>query len=417
MKLKPLFLFLIIIHYSQLSALTLSEAVTLALDTYPGLQANYQDVAAACARIDLAYSGYKPEIFIDAQPQVVIRHHSSRSYPASASLNFVQPLYRGGRTQAAVRGATYEYHSQDYLYEEDVQRLILAIATLYVEILKEQAMLKANQNNLSYLERALNTYQERFNFGDLTQTDLHQSKSRLIGAKARIAESENKLSSLRASLEHFVGTNVDCVEMCPSFTGLPENIDELLNQTFAQNKEFLAQQYLYYAAWQKYREIRGEKYPELYFNSYAQSSKDDFSGGGNSNEFAAELNLVIPLYQAGRVCAKLREAAALAKKQHLLYQEIERELRKSCIQAWNDRATAKSQIEFYEAQIKATKVALDGVTKEESTGLRTVVDVLDAELEVLLAEVNLIDSQRNKFIAELEMLHLLGELCCLVNYE
>ncbi|HEY4831808.1 MAG TPA: TolC family protein [Waddliaceae bacterium] len=417
MKSKNLYLFIfaLLINCSQLKALTLSEAVTLALDSYPGLQANYQDVNAASARIDFAYSGYKPDIFIDARPQVVVRRHSSKSYPASASINFIQPLYRGGRTTAAILGATYEYHSQDFLYEEDVQRLILEIASLYVEILKEQAVLKANQNNLSYLEKALKTYQERFDFGDVTQTDLHQSKSRLIGAQASVTESENRISSLKAALEHFIGTNIDQMEMCPSFNGLPESSDKLLGQTLAQNKEYLAQKYLYCAAWQKYREIKGEKYPELYFNSYAQASKDDFWGGRNSNEAAAELNLVVPLYQAERVCAKLREAAAFAKKQYFLYQKLERELKKCCIQAWNDRATAKSQIEFYEAQIKTAKVALDGVTKEESTGLRTVVDVLDAELEVLLAEVNLIDSERDRFIAELEMLHLLGQLCCLVK--
>src|ERR1700733_8672481 len=144
MKSKNLYLFIfaLLINCSQLKALTLSEAVTLALDSYPGLQANYQDVNAASARIDFAYSGYKPDIFIDARPQVVVRRHSSKSYPASASINFIQPLYRGGRTTAAILGATYEYHSQDFLYEEDVQRLILEIASLYVEILKEQAVLK-----------------------------------------------------------------------------------------------------------------------------------------------------------------------------------------------------------------------------------------------------------------------------------
>jgi outer membrane protein len=420
MKSKKIFLFIryiliLFISHAHASALTLFEAVSLALDNYPGLKASYQDVSAASARMDLAFSGYKPEVFLDVQPQFLVRRHSSRAYPVSSSINFIQPLYRGGRTTAAVRGSTYECRSQDYLYEEEVQRLILGIATLYIDILKEQAVLKVNENNLSYLEKALKTYQERFDFGDVTQTDLYQSKSRLIGAKARLIESGNKLSSLKASLEHFVGVNVDRVEMYPSFNELPANIEALSNQTFAQNKEYLAQQYLYYAAWQKYREVRGEKHPELYFNSYAQASKDDFWGGRNSNEVAAELNLLIPLYQGGRVCARLREAAAFAKKQYFLYQELERELKKSCIQVWNDLATAKSQIEFYEVQIKTANIALEGVTQEESTGLRTVVDVLDSELEVLLAEVNLIDSQRNKFIAELEMLHLAGKLCCLIE--
>lgn len=404
-----------------LSAISLNEAVDRALQNYPGIHADYQNVRAASARIDLARSGYKPEIYMEVSAQAFQKKGNAaglyRLDPQGLGVFVNQPLYRGGRTMAAIRGAKYDYCAQERLYEEEVQLLILETATLYVEILKEQAVLRANQNNHAYLTQVLRSVQERFDHGDATQTDLQQSKSRLIGAEAQLLESENRVCSLKVSLERYIGAPVDNLERFPDFDDLPASLDDLICQTYEKNNEYLAQHYLYCTSWQNFREIRGEFNPEVSLNSYALGSLGKAAHGELAYELAAELNIQIPLYQAGRVSSRLKEAAALASREYLLYQELGKVLKERCTQAWNERETARCQIRSFESQLETTKIALDAVSLEEGAGMRTVIDVLDAKLEVLQAEVDLIDSYRNKFVAELEFLHLISGLCCISNCE
>jgi outer membrane protein len=397
----------------SLDAFTLQEALKNALISYPGLKAEYQDVTIAAARVDFARSYYRPTILSrgdagDLRIYDSFTDTKTKLYPKIVEANITQPLYRGGRTVSGIRRAKHVFLSEKYFYCDERDALLVDTATRYIDALREQEVLKANQNNQEYLARELKAVQDRFDVGDVTETDLYQSKARLAGADARVTESLGRKSVALAELEKLTGQRGDDLTFPEYLSQLPTSQEDLTLLVLQQNRQLKAQEEIYLAAAQAFLEVRGELYPELHFEGRIIHTKDLLIRGEFSNEISSFLHLTIPLYQAGRVYARLREAAAVVRKEKWLYEELYLDLRKRSVQAWEAWITSKSQMESFEFQIKANKVALAGVKLEESAGLRTVLDILNAELEVLNATVEYINARRNKFVSELAIFQLLS---------
>ena len=80
------------------------------------------------------------------------------------------------------------------------------------------------------------------------------------------------------------------------------------------------------------------------------------------------------------------------------------------IAAWAQLVAARAAIESDETAVKANRIALAGVREEERVGQRTLLDVLNAEQELLNAEVNLVTDQRNLLVASYTVLSSIGRL-------
>jgi len=408
------FLFACCFLTTSLNALSLEQALESFIATYPGLHADYQTVLAASNRIDVARSGYKPTVYsygaIGVARYTRKTDRSVSRIPKTIGIAASQPLYKGGRTVAAIKGTQYAYLSQELSYQEELDRLLLETATLYIDVLREQEILKATLTNKECIQSELNVINDRFKVGDVTRTDLAQAKSRLAGAEAQVIESRGNLRSIKAELERLINQEATQLEFPKRTINMPGSEAIFICEALRKNKELAAQMARYGSAQQAYFQIKGELYPELDLDGYIQHNRDQSFRHEYANEIVAEFNLTVPLYQAGRVHAKMREAAALSQREGLIYQELEKFLRQKCIQAWENYETAKCQINAYQVQFETAEIALKGVQDEESAGLRTILDVLNAEFEVLNAKVNLIDAHRDQFVAELEILHQLSSL-------
>lgn len=405
----------IALPFQALYPLTLEEAIASFMKSYPGIFADYESVVAAIERIDAARSGYRPNIYALGQLGAArlnssILDETFRRFPRSATFNVTQPLYRGGRTVAALRRSKQDYLAESYLYEEAVGLLLQETATVYFDVIKEEEILKANESTVRFLSRELKAVQDRFDVGDVTLTDLSQSQSRLSGAEARVTEAKGRLEIAKAVLERLIGIPVDHLERPTFDPEMPTSQEELELRVHYMNKELKARSNSYNAALAFVKEIRGEMLPELNLDGYVQHNRDQTIAGEYANEVVAELNLTLPIYTQGLPDARMREAEALARQEYFQMEEFERLLKERSVRAYQALITFDSQITSFESQVKTNEVALDGVKQEESAGLRTVLDVLNAEAEVLNARVNLIEAVRNKFAAQLEILQLQSAL-------
>lgn len=159
---------------------------------------------------------------------------------------------------------------------------------------------------------------------------------------------------------------------------------------------------------------RGDLLPSLNVNAAAGYQwrqplpQVDDRYDGNYWQVGAKLS--VPLYQGGGEYAKVREAKQLENQARISYVQVKRELTKSATQAWEVYKSTEASIEAIKAQIKASKMALDGVIREADVGSRTVLDVLDAEQEYLNYRVNLVSAERNMTVAALNLLAAMGKM-------
>ena len=122
------------------------------------------------------------------------------------------------------------------------------------------------------------------------------------------------------------------------------------------------------------------------------------------------LNLTIPIYQQGEVYSRLRQARQDAAESTLVIDTERRDAAEAGTQAYESLVTARAQVDAFQTQIEASIVALEGVQREAAVGSRTVLDILDAEQELLDSRVSHVRSERDELVAAYELMSALGRL-------
>jgi outer membrane protein len=104
-------------------------------------------------------------------------------------------------------------------------------------------------------------------------------------------------------------------------------------------------------------------------------------------------------------------AAKQAESQRL--QQIEdarRQAIEQATQGWEQLVANRARIVSLESEIRANEIALEGVQQEALVGTRTVLDILDAEQELLDSRVNLVRARRDEYAAVFALLAAVGGL-------
>ena len=155
---------------------------------------------------------------------------------------------------------------------------------------------------------------------------------------------------------------------------------------------------------------RGELYPTL---NMVGTLKRDWESVNNDSQVSTgevRLDLTVPLYQKGTVISGLRKAKIDAGKSKIDFENTRRTVLENVENAWESLKSARAQIKSFKAQILAAEIALEGVQREASVGSRTVLDVLDAEQELLDARVSLVGAQRDEVVASFQLKEATGQL-------
>ncbi|MBT3792922.1 MAG: TolC family protein, partial [Rhodospirillales bacterium] len=156
--------------------------------------------------------------------------------------------------------------------------------------------------------------------------------------------------------------------------------------------------------------IRGELFPELELEG--TYTKEENTSSSVTKRDTAELmaKLTIPLYQAGDVYSRLRASKETAIQRREELDNAKRVAIEGAATSWIKLQTARAIVDSFRAEVRANKIALDGVQREALVGSRTVLDVLDAEQELLDSRVSLVRSEREELVARFELKQSVGTL-------
>jgi outer membrane protein len=157
-------------------------------------------------------------------------------------------------------------------------------------------------------------------------------------------------------------------------------------------------------------EIRGELLPTI--NLFGSSAYREESNGNLSRraERTVGAELSMPLYQSGSVYSRIRAAKQLASQNRILIEQVRRTAIEAASKAWDTLVTTRARVKSFESQVNANQIALDGVRRENQVGSRTVLDVLDAEQELLNSRVSLVRAKRDVVVAIFDLRAAVGQL-------
>lgn len=401
------------------SAETLQEALAKAYQNNPTLLAARAALRAVDEGVSEAISGWRPTVslnydigksYSDSSGGSASSSGAQSRLPRTGSLSLDQNVYRGGRTQSAIRRAEQDVLAQRARLSTTEQQIMFDGGTAYVDVLRDEAVLRLNQSNERVLRRQLEATQDRFQVGEVTRTDVAQAESRLARATADRIQSEGNLVQSRAAYRDVMGDFPGSLKPVKPLGDLPTSQDDATKQARANSPEVIASRFTERAAAADVEAVKGELYPSLDLEGELARRNDTSSTDSRNDAASITARFSLPLYQAGGVSSRIRAAKQTHSQRRKELDAAIRTVIASATRAWEDYQTAVAQIKAFSAGVRSATIALEGVRQEAQVGSRTVLDVLDAEQELLDARVSLVTAQRDEAVASFSVRQQIGTL-------
>jgi outer membrane protein len=413
-----------LLNAGSASAESLTDALSAAYQANPVLAAERAQLRATDEQVAQAVSGWRPTLSAQGTygyqrtdstyrtpgAGALAGGTSGTTHPLSGSVTLSQNVFEGFRTvgQTAQAKHAVEAGRNNLLSVE--QQTLLAAVQAYTDVIRDLSVVKLNQNNLKLLKKQLGATRDRFEVGELTRTDVAQSEARLSGARSQLRAAEAGLTASRAAYERVVGNAPGTLTPPPPAEGLPQSEEEARNLAEANNPDIKAAREIEAANREAVGVAKGALLPT--FDVQASFDRvNDPSSGLRNNEQRSVLGVVtIPLYQSGAEYSRVREAKEFANRARMQIIATERLVEERVRTAWEGLRAARSVVTSSREQVKANRIALEGVGLEAEVGSQTTLDVLNATQELLNAQVLLVTAERDVAVAEFGLLAAVGQL-------
>ena len=397
----------------QVSAETLVEAMVSAYSGNPTLQAERARQRGTDELVPQALSGWRPTVTTEGSIANIWSDSSgspsSENDPKSVAIGLSQPIFRGFKTINGTKAAeaNIEAGKQSLLAIE--QDILFQAIQAYMNVIRDRQIVGLRQQNVGVLQKQLTAADERFKVGEITRTDVAQSKARVSGARSSVASANATLAASVANYINIVGHKPGSLKY-PRLAKLPRNLEAAQAAASEINPNILAAAYVEEASNYNIEVVKGDLLPVASLNASATFNDNPSAGTSRSESARIEGVLTIPIYEAGRVYSSVREAKHVASQRRLEVIQAGRSVRESVSISWNNLAAAREIIRSAKEQVSAAQLALDGVRQEYFVGSRTTLDVLDAETEVVNARITLVSAERDQIVTAYQILGSIGRL-------
>jgi outer membrane protein len=397
------------------SGQTLRDALAAAYSNNSELMSQRETLRSTIEGVPQALGGWRPSIDLSADYGKNRVHLNGRSPrrterdPRSVGASITQSLFNGFRTTSSVKAAELDVKAAQATLLDTEQDILLSAVVAYMDVVRDQAVLDLNANNEQVLSRQLDATRERFNVGEITRTDVSQAEARLSGARAARIAAEATLQNSRAAYLSIVGEAPGQLLAPEAPADLPPTLEATLASARANHPDVVAAQYTEQSAQEEIKNVQGELLPSLDLVGSITRLYENSGDDSQQTTQSITLELNQPIYEQGVTYSRLRAAKILAGKSRIDLDTVRRDIVETAARSWESLKSARAQIVSFQAQIRASEIALEGVQREAAVGSRTVLDILDAEQELLIARVNLVRSQRDEIVTAYQLKEAIGE--------
>jgi TolC family type I secretion outer membrane protein len=392
---------------------TLQDALSATYESNPQLQSARALLRATDEQVPLALSGYRPNVEATASAGAARTETSGTrtgTTPRGVGVSLTQPVYKGGRTSAGVDVAENQVLAQRATLMASEQSVLLDAVTAYLDTIKAKAVFDLNVNNEQVLTQQLKSSRDQFAVGQITRTDVSQAESRLARATADRVQAEGNLNTARSTYLRVIGHPAENLAEVEKLPPLPASKEELINKAIKENPSVIAANYLEVAARSSVDQAEGALLPEVNLTASATRDWESANPGVRGDDARIIGQMTIPLYKSGADYARIRSAKQTVSQRRQDSLDAIRRAQQSAVQAFENLAAARSTTTARIAQKDAADLALEGIRAESSVGTRTTLDVLNAEQELLDAEVGLVTARHAEAIATYQTLAAIGGL-------
>jgi outer membrane protein len=333
-------------------------------------------------------------------------------YANSLNLQVTQPIYSGGRTVAQTRQATNLVESaraQTLAVETSVFQ---AVAMAYLDVVRDQALLQVNQNNVAVLRKQLEATQDRFRVGEVTRTDVAQAEASLAQAVGQLVTAQGNLEISREEYVRAVGHAPGTLMLPRERPTLPATEEEAASLAANNNFNVISANFAELAARANIDFVRGQLLPQVSLvGTLNRTFAPSVTLSGSLEQSASIVaQMTWPLYEGGAIYSQTRQAEQTVGQRRSQVDDARRAAVQTATQSWSILQAARASISSFASAVRAAQIALEGTQQEALVGTRTVLDVLIQNQTLLTTQSQLITAEHDAALAEYNVAAATGRL-------
>ncbi|MGB7419808.1 MAG: TolC family outer membrane protein [Erythrobacter sp.] len=402
------------------SADTLREALAAAYNSNPTLEAARADQRAIDEEVPIQRAPGLPSLNTTATHIEFIRQSANAFAPPTRNLNVGNqlniPIYSGGAVRNGINAAEERVQASRADLRATESGIFSQTVAAYMDVLRTEALVSLAANQVEVLDVTFQSTSDRFEIGDVTRTDVAQAQSRLAVATGDLQTALANLVAARETYTQLVGRQPTDLQAPPPLPNLPDTVGIAVVTALENNPDLIAVKERAQAAGFDTEVAGAGRLPRL--AAFANADYSNFFGtlgsqvlqGLVQEEVTGNLGvtLTIPIFQGGLPAARQRQAGARESAALERVIEVERAVIQQTRAAYINWQASLAVIESSQTAVDAAEFSLEGVRAENSIGNRTILDVLNAEQELLSARAQLVTARRNAYVAGFSLLAAMG---------
>src|ERR1700736_2334724 len=401
---------------------TMEAALLRAYQTNPQLNAQRASVRATDENVPQALSGYRPKVTVTASgggqfTNQLTNGSSGKKIeegpqgPHAVGAALTQTLFNGNQTANKTRAAESQVLGAREGLRLLEQSVLLAAATIYMDYLRDAAILEVQRSNTKVLEQTLRQTRDRYSAGLVTPTDVAQSQAQLAAGRTQELAAEATLATTRANFRRIIGNEPEQLAPgSPVDRFLPGTLPASVDLGLIENPNVTAAMFGIDVNYLQVKVNEGALLPTVTFQASVQQSYEQTMTIFRSFGASAIANVSVPVYQGGAEYSLIRQSKETLAQQRLNLEQVRDQTRANTVTAWGQLVAGKAQVASAQAQVTASEIALNGVREEAKAGQRTTLDVLNAQQALVNARVALVTAQHDRVVASYSVLNSVGRL-------
>lgn len=375
------------------------------------LRAADEDVASAGAALEpvLRWTAGITQSLGRAKASVSTGAQNFDSLQLTGSLIAEKLLYDFGATALGVDVAKETVLATRQALVGVEQQVLQRAVEAYMGVIEANEFVALRENNQRVLTQELRAARNRFEVGEVTRTDVALAEAELAQARSGLATAQGNLAISIEEYRNVIGRKPGRLSAPPKLPKLGSNIDAAKALAVRIHPDMRSVQHQVAAADLAIKRAEAQKRPTVTAQGIV-SLNNSFDSSNFNAGASVGLNASGTIYAGGSRSSAVRRAQAQRDSQRGNLHVVRHNVQQNVGVAYAQLNSARASLEASERQIRAARIAFNGVREEATLGARTTLDVLDAEQALLDAEAARISAQSQVYVATYLVLSTQGQL-------
>ncbi|TWG67517.1 MULTISPECIES: TolC family outer membrane protein [unclassified Aminobacter] len=397
---------------------TLQGALAKAYSNNASLNSARAGVRVTDEGVAIAKSGWRPTIGASGS-LTYTDNEGVEIRSGSFGVQIQQSIFDGFQTLNTVYAAEARVRASNESLRNSEQDILFNAAAAYVDVLRDRQIAIFRERNLEFLGEQVRAANSRLEVGEGTRTDVAQARAQQAAAVAQLSAARAQVQASEAIYFQIVGDRPGKLDVAKAASHLvPKSLEQAQQIALAEHPAIRASEHLVDAAAYQVKTAEGGMLPQVSAQAGVSTSNQKTYGGlpgvggrdGTSTAASVGLNLSIPIYQGGRTSATIRQAKEQLGQARIDVDVTRDRVRQAVTAAWAQYVAAVEMVNAGRELVSAAQLALQGVVEERNVGQRTTLDVLNAQADVISAQISLAQSERDVVAASYAILSAMGRL-------